>query len=314
MANQQGQNSGVKPNESAVPISCTDTQKIFSDFLVELDKTIAMNESANAALLSAFNGKKRDVCAERRSYTKTKQTFDFYSSIYYCQAVILCKDAEQAQEMLKKNMDLAGTVKKGFDGIVASLKVLKEKVKIVHDLSCKVDTASYDSCNTTTKNLINAAIGPDKINETKQNRSKFAKEATKVLDAVDQACETSVNVAGLYSYTNVGTIKEHTDGLKAQADAFKADIEANLKNVEADLKNAQKAVVEALAQMSVAEANCSHSETVDDGNGALQIVVTAHTSDGDNPSPALSDIDEKIRIILKPQAISNPATKGAAAK
>jgi hypothetical protein len=313
MAYQKGNNGGGQPDDNDAPLPCTDTKKVFGDFLVELDKTIANNKSANTALLAAFNGKKRDVCAERRSYNKSKQTLDFYSSIYYCQAIVLCKDAEQAQEMLKKHTELAGTVKKGFDGIVASLKVLKEKAKIVHDLSCKVDTASYDSCNTTTKNIINAVIEPDKINETKQNRSKFAKEATKVLDAVDQACETSVNVAGLYSYTNVGTIKEHTDGLKAKADVFKADIEANIKNVEADLKNAQKAVADALAQMSLAEANCSLGETVDDGNTALHIVVTAQAGDGDKPTPPLGDIDEKIKDILKPPA-STPVTKGGAAK
>ncbi|MCB0575232.1 MAG: hypothetical protein KDC61_11785 [Saprospiraceae bacterium] len=313
MAYQKGNDSSEQPNgNGGTPAPCADTKKIFGDFLTELtEKTIPADKSANAALLAAFNGKKRDVCAERRSYNKTKKTLDFYSSIYYCQAIILCKDVEQAQETLKRKTELAGIVKKGFDGIVASLKILKEKAKTVHDLSCKVDTAIYDSCNTTTKGLINAAIAPDKINETKDNRDKFSKEATIILDAVDQACETSVNVAGLYSYTNVGTIKEHTDDLKSKAEEFKADIESNIKNVEADLKNVQKALADALAKMSLAEADCSRGETVDDGNSALKDVVIVHTGTGDNPSPALSAIDGIINKILKDEPDTGKLQKGS---
>jgi len=300
MATTKVNEGGGQPGGNGTTTPCAETKKVFSEFSKELENTIKANISANEASNATYVGKKRDLCGERRSYNKINKAYAFYSNTYYCQAIILGKDVEQTQEMLKKQTELASTVKKGFEGIVTSLKTLKEKAKMVHELSCKVDTACYDSANTTAKGIINTAIDPDKINETKENRNKFSKEGTRVLDAVDQACETAVNVAGIFSYTNVLTIKEHTDGLKANADLFKADIETNIKNLDGDLKNAQKALTEVLVQKSIAEAACSYLETIDDGNRQLETVVIAHIGNGDSPTPGINEIDKNITSILKP--------------
>lgn len=295
--------------------TCDDVKKVF----VEFEKTLVLeqesSENAIIALEAVQTGKRNDVCAERRSYNKNKKVLDFYTATLNCQAISLCADIEQTQETVKRKTTLAGDIKKGFDGVLNGLRTLKEKMKTVHQLSCQTDTAVNDSSNTTTQGLINEALGklqpPRKIGG-KDNYDQFAKQAIEGINAVDQAFETAVNVAGIYAYANLAAVKLHTDNLKAQCDLFKGDAENNIKTLEADLKNAQKSLADALAKMSVAEADYARSQTVDDAVRETLEKVRKHIppelgdfvpvllqQSGPPTDPVDNVIDKKIQGILK---------------
>jgi hypothetical protein len=323
MAGITNKNTPDPPVHTPTPTVCEDVQKVF----VECEKLLSEEEkssnSANEALKAVQDGKRNDVCAERRSYNKSKKIFELYTSIQNCQAIGLCADIEQAQETVKRKTALAAEVKKGFDGILTSIKTLKDKMKTAHQLACQVDAAIHESTNKTTKDLINTALGkltpPRKIGgepgKEEPMYDQFSKQALEGVNAVDQAFETAVNVAGIYAYTNLASIKSHTDGLKTQCDLFKTDAENNIKLLDADLKTAQTNLSTALLQMSLAEADYARSQTVDDAvretlekvrnhrSNTGDVVPTLLQKPGTAADPVENIIDKRIQAILGKQGL-----------
>ncbi len=285
---------------------CPITEKCFTDFVTAAADRQTDAANAAASLEIIFKGKLSDVCDERRNHDKAQETLTLYTNIQFCHVTTICKDIEQGQATVVKKTEQAAEAKKGYDKVLENLKALKGKLTTVKTLTGAFETVICDNCNSESRKAIEEKMGgAEALNNYVGALKTMAVEAE---NATDQANETAIITAGILAFTNVASIKPFTDDLKAKCDVFKKDVEENLKNTAKTIETNQKALNEALVQLSDTEANWRRSKTVPAGIKQTIADVNSRTV----LTPPMVTPFEDIPVKVK-QAVSGSLPKPAPA-
>ncbi len=249
------------PEEPVPPpqADCPETQAVFDNFRTDCADEkgpLALNEASVAQ--AKFGGAFSVVCEDRRSLNKGEATRRIYSNIHYNVAIGLCKDIEEVQKQVAAQMKAAEELGKKFAAAVGTLKDASTKVKAAQLLANEWNKAVSQSCKLQSRNAADDIL-KEKFKDTtpvptiKGSAEKLETMAIDLVDIIDNAIETAVKVSGVYTFTNVSSLKPYTDKLKGQCDQFKGDSETNLNDAEKKVTSARKSLAEDLPKMSEAE-------------------------------------------------------------
>jgi len=246
------------------------------------------------------------VCEDRRILNKSEDARHLYANIYYNVTLGMCKDAEEVQKCVATQTKAAETLGKKFAATVGKLKDLSAKVQAVQAEANKWCNLVGQSCNTASHDKINAIL-KDKFKDEpeiptiKGSAAKIEEDAIAAVNVADNVVEAAVKVSGLYTSTNIGSLKPYTDKLVEQCTVFKADAEKNHKAAEDKIKATQKSMAENLPKMSEAEI-LWRKECAD--YDAIVTIVNYLTPDDPKPSLTLDEVCQKVNKNLSAPSAS----------
>ncbi len=303
------------PPELPVPAPAQDcplTKAVIVEFREDCDveqKPVALAE-ANVAGFQ-FDTAFAAVCEDRRNLNKSEEARRIYSNIYYNVAIGMCKDSEGVQNHVAAQIKEAEKLGKKFAASVGKLKELSAKVQAVQVEANKWCNLVSQSCNTASHDKINAIL-QDRYKDNppiptiKGSAAKIEEDAIGAVNVADNVVEAAVKISGIYTFTNIGSLKPYSDKLVEQCTAFKADAEKNLTGAEAKIKAAQKSLADNLPKMSEAEM-LWRKECAD--YDAICTIVNYLIPDDPKPSQNLDEICAKVNKNLSPPTAGSGSTK-----
>ncbi len=305
MSKSQGKNLPPGVPLPAPSSDCPLTKAVVIKFREDCDKVqkVASLSEANVAGYQ-FQTMFAAVCEDRRIWNKSEDARQFYSNVYYNVAIGLCKDNEEVQKCVVAQVKAAETLGKKFAASVVKLKELSAKVQTVQTEANKWCNLVSQSCNTASHDKINDILKTKYKDEAdiptiKGSAAKIEEDAIICVNTADNVVEAAVKISGIYTFTNIGSMKPYSDKLVEQCTAFKADAEKNTKSAEEKIKAAQKALADDLPKMSEAEI-LWRKECAD--NEAISTIVKYLEADDPTPSKTLDEICAKVDKNLQPPA------------
>jgi hypothetical protein len=299
------QGNNTTPGEPVPsPVSdCPLTKAVVVDFRTDCEKNqqpLALSEANVAAF--QFQTAFATVCDDRRILLKSEDARSLYTNLYFNVALGLCKDTDEVQKCVTNQIKAAEDLGKKFAAAVGALKDLSAKVQAVQTEANKWCNLVGQSCNTASHDKINGIL-KDKFKDNipvptiKGSAAQLETDAIGAVNVADNVVEAAVKVSGVYSFSNIGSLKPYTDKLAAQSILFKADTEKNNKSAEDKIKAAQKSLSENLPKMSEAEI-LWRKECAD--NDGIDTIVNYLTPEDPKPSQTLDEVCAKVHKNLSP--------------
>lgn len=291
---------------------CPLTKTVVADFRKDCElekKPVALSEATVAGY--QFQAAFAAVCEDRRKLNKSEAARELYSNIYYNVALGLCKDTEGVQKCVEAQTKAAEALGKKFAAAVGKLKELSAKVQTVQSEANKWCNLVGQSCNSASHDKINDILKVKYKDEPviptiKGSAAKIEEDAINAVAVADNVVEAAVKISGVYTFTNIGSLKPYSDKLVEQCTAFKADAEKNAKSAEDKIKATQKALADDLVKMSETEI-LWRKECAD--YDAIVTIVNYLTPDDPKPNKTLDEICAKVDKNLSPPGPASGSSK-----
>jgi len=156
---------------------------------------------------------------------KTEETFSFYRDIDNYELF----DATRSAEIVLENITGYGKADETLGN------VMKEAAKMLGELKTKMHDANNAAC--TMRNCLKSVIG---FSSEPAQLTTITDAAKHLSEHSQKAAEAIVKIAGIHTFANVSSLKDHATRLSDGLKAAKTTMDAYIKKSGEDAKGAQK--------------------------------------------------------------------------
>ncbi|MCB0628405.1 MAG: hypothetical protein R2824_18805 [Saprospiraceae bacterium] len=259
MADETNNNNNENVEEEEVVVnestfSPDQTNDSFDNYREGLSGPIKNAASDGKVACTEYNSKKVISGYKRCAYQRAGKAYIEYSNISVCISTMLAEDVRQIKSNIDVYIAQSGTLKENLSGALEQISGIKKKLGELNDAACKLKDALKDSCNSEQKKALIKGL-PQTSTQEKFNDavSKIIAQAEAACDMADSTFESSVKVAGINAFSNVGSLLEYGKTMEASATVFDKDIQANINSAKELQAATYAAFLEALQLESTDE-------------------------------------------------------------
>ncbi len=278
-------------------------------------------KSDKEAAEKAYERSLRIYRKKKKLFEWTENNYRVYRNLDVCLDTELKTSSASLTDNVKNYNALSTTLYTNLKAIVTGIKDLKTKVSALRDQASNLENYKNDQCNATQWTLLTGKNMENCKGDTDQPPPHERPEACKDADHiyhelitvpkkvlvfdVDSLLQSSADVVGIQTFSNISVLTAQQDTLSKAADAFVAQIQAALKARVTDLTAVQNDLVAAVQDCT--KAGVDEFNKISIYSGAYHTIEVLCKPDcncvkrGDehNHRPRLEDCECKICDICK---------------
>lgn len=251
---------------------CDKNKSLLLDCKRELNSRKILKEGEAKA---AYTKKKEKISDRNHKVCcllKAKESHDFYCNIDIYVAIDAGNKAESISTKIGELTGKSKELKKALVDVSKCLKGIKSKAAELVNKVCEIDTQFKDSCNLEQKNILEEHFKNEKCFDSEgvcdgydlscfENIVCCMKDKTQeIWTKADGAFDSSVNIAGIQTFSDVASLKDSTSTIIQCLTDFKNDIDKNVGTTDTGVKEAKKeisACVKEVATNTMVEHTCT---------------------------------------------------------